>query len=106
MNNTIQNQTVGTEYSELYKKLRKEVAEQNAQTAQNLPTKAALSDREGDKIELRVGNAKTKDIEKLKEKEVKSAVNTLVHTIKLEPSSAYEAQNIMLASRIAALLKS
>ena len=54
--NTINTQRNGVEYSEIYKNLQKEVAEQNAKTAQ-LPSKGALVDylekqSNGDKAEF------------------------------------------------------
>jgi len=107
MDNIIQNQTIGigTDYSEIYQKLRQEVSEQNKNSAHIMP-KAILSDKDGDTIELRIGNPQTKEIDKLKESEVKNAVAALLFSIKQQPSSVYEAQNNMLASRIVALLKS
>jgi hypothetical protein len=109
MNNTIQNQMVGTEYSEIYRNLHKEVSEQNAKTAQ-IPSVQTLADYIGkmsnDSVHLGVGNLSIKKIEKVGEENVERTFATLINTIKEYPSSAYESQNHLLANRIAALLKS
>lgn len=111
MNNTINNQKVGAEYSELYKSLHKEVSEQNVKTAQ-LP-QSSLTDYLGKQTDDKAvfsnyNQPKFLDaeIERLKEDDVISAITGLVVAIKQNSSVAYESQNNLLVNRIAALLKS
>ena len=102
--NTINNQTNRAEYSELYRKLQNEVAEQNMKTAQ-LPQNLFDND---DKVDFNNYNAQNIniEIEKLKQSDVISAVTSLVTSIKQNSGSAYQTQNSLLLGRIAALLKS
>lgn len=110
MNNTINNQAKGAEYSEYYRNLRKEVSEQNVKTAQ-LPQSLLvdyLEKQTNDKVEFNNYNKQIFDVgvEKLKENDILSAVTSLVVAIKQNSGSAYESQNNLLLSRIAAILKS
>jgi hypothetical protein len=114
MNNTISNQKNGVEYSELYKRLHKEVSEQNVKTAQ-LPHSSLedyLGKQTDDKAIFSNYNQYNQpkfldaEIEKFKEDDVISAITGLVVAIKQNSSAAYESQNNLLANRIAALLKS
>jgi hypothetical protein len=111
MNNTINNQKSGVEYSELYKSLHKEVSEQNLKTAQ-LPQSSLLDylgKQTGDKAVFSNYNQPKffdAEIERLKEEDVASAITGLVVAIKQSSSAAYGAQNNLLVNRITALLKS
>jgi uncharacterized UBP type Zn finger protein len=108
MNNITDNRTSGVEYSELYRNLRKEVSEENTRTAR-LPEKThADSDKKaGDKVELNT-NAPVvaSEVGKLTQQDAQATLSYLLGAIKQDPSSAYEAQNNLLASRIAVLLDS
>ncbi|MDR0303422.1 MAG: hypothetical protein LBH98_01445 [Chitinispirillales bacterium] len=112
MNNTINNQSKGVEYSNLYRNLHKEVSEQNIKTAR-LPQDSLLNyiDRQkNDKVELKydlfVNNDNDSEIEKLNKGSAAAVLNILVGAIKQGSGAAYDTQNKLLANRIMALLKS
>jgi hypothetical protein len=108
MNNTVNNQTNGVEYSELYRNLRKEVFEQSAKTTRLPEDSYSNSDkRANDKAEFnKNAPAIASQPEKLNEDDAKITFSSLIGAIKHDPASAYEAQNNLLASRIATLLES
>jgi hypothetical protein len=111
MENVINNRTNGVEYSELQRNLRKEVSEQNVKTAQ-LP-QSSLADYLDKRVDdeavfssVQTQKTNVPDIEKLREDDVVSAVTSLLVSIRQNSSSAYSAQNNLLANRLAALFKS
>ncbi|MCL2844913.1 MAG: hypothetical protein FWE23_05620 [Chitinivibrionia bacterium] len=99
MNGVINNmQTVGSEYSDYLKSLRKDVSEQEAKT-QNSP-------KAKDRVEVNTGKTAAAPLDIFDKNYADSVVSMLLGKIMQEPGLALEAQGGLQPSRMSALLES